>query len=143
MKRILLAALLFLGVSAAHAQCTNPQTYSSATITATGSTQLIAAPGLDSNSKTRYMALHICAFSIQISHSSSAVSFGFTTGTGTACATGNTLLTPAFFGIASTVQITQQVYGSTPLVAPSGAALCLNLSGAPTGAVVHIQYSIY
>ena len=148
MKRILFAALLFLAQlavpHAGHAQCPNPKIYASpASVTTSGSTQLVAAPGLDPDTSTHLLAIHICAVTIQVVQGTTASNFGLIAGTGSACAVSTSLITPAFLGSASAVQSFGQAYTNAPIVLPVGTALCLNLSAAPTGAVVHVQYSIY
>ncbi len=120
--------------------CNNSLNYASGTLTA--STQLIGAPA--SSPGIVGQAIHICSYTIQVSQTAPAVNWGLVSGTGAACATGQALVTPAYLGYASVQQSIGQVYGSGSTInLPASAALCLNLSGAPSGAVVHITYSIY
>jgi hypothetical protein len=139
MKTLWLAAVasLVLLCPASHAQigsCGGNKVYASASLTA--STQLVAAPASGS--------IRVCAVTIQIAQTSSAVTFGLTSGTGAACAAGNALVTPAFLGQASTYQSWGQVYGDTSAIRlPPQKALCLSLGGAPTGAVVMVIYTVY
>lgn len=131
----LIAALAVLSGTVAFAQANNGTVnYASGTLTA--STQLIAPPASPRQ-------IHIIAYDIQVSQSSTAVNWGLVSGTGSACATNQTLVTPSYIGYASVQQSIGQVYQATTINLPAGTALCLNLSGTPTGAVVHIVYSIY
>lgn len=106
--------------------------YSSATLT--GSAQLIAAPPAG-------RSIYIQAFTIQIQQSASPVTWGLSSGTGSACGTGNTLVTPQYLGYASIQQSLGATYNS-PIVVSTAKALCFTTSGTPTGAVVHVVYSI-
>ena len=143
MKSFFLALLLFFGAVAAHGQCPNTQNFATSTpIVASGSTQLIAAPGNDPNTG-RALALHICAFTLTVSQSATPASWSFTSGTGAACATGSSQVLPVQIGVASGTQSFGQVYTSFALPLPTHSALCLNLSAVPTGATVHVIYSIY
>ena len=136
----LTALLLFCGISA-HAQtlntCQNAANYSSATLTA--STQLLVAP-----SNLAFQSIHICSYAIQVSQSATPVTFGFTSGTGSVCATGSGLVTPLYLGVASVAQfISENFDAGNSLTVGAGKNLCLTMSGAPTGAVVHITWSAY
>jgi hypothetical protein len=143
--RILCAALLLVAgfgcTQRAAAQtsfgCNHSTNYASASLTA--STQLIAVP-----TNIPGLAIHICSYTVLVSQGSTAVTFGLVSGTGTACATGNALVTPLYPGIASSGQQVSEVYDADgALNIPAGTNLCLQLSGAPTGAVVHITWAAY
>jgi hypothetical protein len=135
MKKLLRWLLVPLVCATCFAQSNGVQNYSSATLTA--STQLVAAPSGTG------VQIHILTFTIQIVQGSSAVSWGLVSGTGSACATGQALVTPAYIGVASVPQSISQNYGpGTTINLPANTALCLNLSGAPTGAVVNVTYTI-
>lgn len=135
MKKFLLSCLvlaLYLCIPA-NAQGPRYSGVNYASISLTANTQLVAAP-------TALAAIHVLAYEIQVVQTSSAVSFGLTNGTGSACATGQALVTPAYAGVVST---TQYITFSTPIDLPLGKALCLTMSGAPIGAIVHVVYQIY
>lgn len=139
-RLLILFAVLLCASGVMHAQnaaeCGFNVPVSSATITAAGSTQIMAAPTRGS--------IRVCAWTIQVQQGATAANFGLIAGTGAACATNPTLVTPAFLGTASTTQSAGQVYTPPVVMAlPAQSALCLNLSSAPTGAVVHVLYAIY
>lgn len=136
---VLTALLLYAAPAFGQTQntCNNVSNFSSATLTA--SAQLIAVP-----TNITGLSIHICSYVIQVSQSATPVTFGLTSGTGSVCATTNALVTPLYLGVASTGQLVSEVYSTgSPLNVPAGKNLCLALSGAPTGAVVHITWSAY
>lgn len=144
--RFVLASLLALAVAGcastpAFAQtqntCNNSQNFASATVTA--NTQLIAVPTNISG-----LAIHICSYVLQVSQSATPVTFGLVSGTGSVCATNQALVTPLYLGSTSLVQLVFENYDAGgPLNVAAGQNVCLKLSGAPTGAVVHITWSAY
>lgn len=144
MKRIALLLGFALSCSLARAQqafpCSNASNFASVAVTA--STQLIAVPAASTAAAGVGKSIKVCAFTIQVAQTATPVNFGLTSGTGAACATGNALVTPAFIGVASTSQSVGQALANTTISLPPNTALCLTLSGAPTGAVAHIIYTI-
>jgi hypothetical protein len=117
--------------------CNNAQIYASATLTA--NTQVITVPTNISG-----LAVHICSYALQISQTSTAVTFGLVSGTGSVCATGQALVTPKYLGATSAVQLVAESFSAgSALNVPAGQNVCLVLSGTPTGAVVRITWAAY
>lgn len=122
------------------------------TITASGTTEIVAVPsqtsvpifinGVSTVNPAKPKVV-ICSVQIQVNQAAGAADYGLVQGTGTACATGQTNLTPQWQGTASVKETKDFLYGaSAPLVAGSGNAVCLKLSAAPTGARVLVTYQV-
>lgn len=146
MKRFIwLSILLVFGMVTGAATAQHPGSgyvdFSSPTVTAT--TLLVTAPA--TVAATGYQpAIHVISYTIQITQTATPVTFGLSSGTGSLCGTAVTPITPLFLGVLSTTQVMNPYLGGggTLDVAP-GKSLCLNLSGTPTGAVVHVVYQVY
>lgn len=121
--------------------------------TASGKLQIIAIPTLTNTyvwiNGVRTLnpnapTIHICSIKAAIIQTSTAANYGLVTGTGTNCATGSVNLTPQWVGTISVREIWDQPLGDQAgLVAPSGTAICWNLSAAPTHSQVLLTYGIW
>lgn len=142
--RLIMKLLVFLIILCAPllAQRQGPydctQSYSSNVITASGATQLVAAPAANQH-------IRICYVSIFVVQPASAANFGLVSGTGSNCATGQSNLTPQWTGVQSALSqnyIKSVPFGSAWFV-PYQNAVCLNLSATVTSAQVEILYDVY
>lgn len=123
--------------------------------TSTGAIQVIAVPTTPT-SRTIFLgstptsdtstapAIKICSVSIRVKQPGSApADFGLVQGTGSNCATGQTNLTPQWYGTISVIDSYDKTFGGTgPLIAKKGNAVCLKDSAAPTSASVLINYAV-
>lgn len=134
-------AFSWLRPSAVHAQ-NNLQTgpYACArdvivSATASGNTTVIAPTNA---------TIRVCQVIFNVAQTASPASFSLVTGTGTACASGQSQMTPVYTGVASTTQTyAEGVHDSVWWGRPSGNGLCLDLSAAVTSATVHVFYDLY
>lgn len=157
MRLFLAIAALLLIPSAAIAQrgnggsaiCPYAVAVSSA---ASGETQLVTAPtgattiylGATPTTTPSQQSIHICTVTIKVKQTATAANFGLAAGTGAACVTGTTTVTPLFLGTVSTTDTYQESFTmGGGLSVPVGNGLCLNMTAAPTGAQVLVTYGIY
>ena len=88
--------------------------------------------------------IHICSIKAVIVQTTTAANYDLVTGTGTNCGTGTAALTPLWVGTVSVRETWDQPLGDQAgIVAPSGTAVCWNLSAAPTHSQVLLTYGIW
>jgi hypothetical protein len=136
MKRLLLAFVLACFVlSAAEAPACSKSTISSTT--SSGYTQIVTTG-------SPKQSVRICAVYMEVNQGATATNFGMASGTGTACGTSTTAITPLWTGIAGAIQTYGQVVANnTAWYATMGHNVCLRLTSAPTGASVQVFYDLY
>jgi hypothetical protein len=132
---LLILALLGLGTTKSYAVNPCPNSVIQ-TIVVSGSTLLVSGPN------TNNTAIHICMIQIQMNQGSIASNFQLVSGTGATCSTNTISVTPLYTGVATA----SQFYNFSPptgvmLDLPVNTSLCLNLSTAPTSAIVQILYT--
>ena len=108
-----------------------------ASTTSSGLTEIVP---LSAGKKVRICAAYVNV----VQPGASPGDFGLATGTGTACATGTANLTQQWQGTAGAIQgFTQQTPDGVIFEGPSGAAVCLKMSAAPTSAKAQVLYDYY
>jgi hypothetical protein len=157
MRLFLAAAALLLLPSAVLAQRGNggsaicPYAVAVSSVAA-GETQLVTAPtgattlynGAVPTTVPSRQSIHICTVTLKVKQTATPANFGLAAGTGAACVTGTTTVTPLFLGTASVTDTYQESFTmGGGLSVPVGNGLCLNMSVAPTGAQALITYGIY
>jgi hypothetical protein len=92
------------------------------------------------NAKT----IRICKVVFNVVQSATPINFSLISGTGSVCGTGTAQVTQIYTGVASSTQAyDQSVDGTVAWIAgAAGSAVCVSLSGAPTGASVQVFYGI-